>query len=899
MTNIDAESLERHFAALCDLDPEARAEGLRTLARQDAALARRVAALLDAHDAGPLDPNRLAERELRSLAVFDNVQWAGRKLGGWTLTHELGRGGLGVVYAAKRCRDDVHERAAIKLLQAPGLDAEGGQRFVREAAMLARLDHPGICRLRDWGRSEEGWPYLVLDLIEGRPINEAARALNLTQKIALVARLADALGAAHRQLIVHLDIKPDNVLVDARGAPVVLDFGIARILREDGGAATTTLMRWLTPDYASPEQLKGEPTSVASDLYSLGALLYELVAGQRPFDLAECTWPEALERIEHGPIRPSQRVAGAGRDLDAVIGKAMHPDPARRYESASAFADDLRAIVQKRPVRARPDSFLYRLSRLFRRNPIAAPVSVLAVLSISLLAGLLAIQSDSLRAERDRAELQAERARAATDLLFGAIQSADPTGERGSAATVDELLEATVRRIDAGTLGDPVLAAESLVRIADVRESLGEFDAAIDLYRRALAWIEDDVPLDSEPRVSAVAGLASALRQAGRVDEARGLLDDALALLDTTTHWKFLLSRANVAITEGRNDQAETFLDRALAGVPEDAHPNRASILSSFGFLRNGVGQYADALDWYRSAEQSARMLPVDREQLATILLNIANAESKLGNIEAALIAADESLNLRIEMFGEQHTRTVPSVLIHAYVFMEAGRWDEAIAMARRAAELEQQLTGATSPRMAAIWSAIGLAAERKGDRALAREGFSRALEVQRRVLPANHPAIAGTQVNLASTMMAAGDYAESLEPLKQAWEIHTEAAVGKPSRARAIAAVNIAYCYIRLEQLEPALRWAHDALAEAEQVLLPDQWLLGHFRNVHAEALFINGRIDEARSEALSVEELYAASSIPVRTESVHENLSLLARVFEAVGDAERAASYSARLHR
>lgn len=893
---IDVKSLEHQFAALCDLDPSERADRLRDIARRDEALARRLAALLDAHDADTIGLDALPEQGMRAFGVFEENRMIGRELDGWRLTRELGRGGLGVVFAAERERDRVHERSAIKLLQVPALDADAGQLFVREAAVLARLDHPGICSLRDWGRADEGWPYLVLDLIDGTRIDRAVGGLDTMARIELIARVADAIGAAHRQLVVHLDIKPDNILVDARGAPVILDFGVARVLREKGGDATATLTRWLTPDYASPEQLRGEPASVAADLYALGAVLYELVTGERPFKLAQLTLPEALARIESGATPPSRRVAGVGKDLDAVIAKAMHPDPGRRYESAAAFAEDLRAIQERRPVKARPDTWLYRLSRLVQRNPIAAPAAALSVLAIAVLTGMLALQAGDLRKQRDQAESQAVRARAATDLLLGSIQAADPTGEKASATTVDELLAAAVRRIGGSVPDDRMLAVESLTRIADVRESLGEFEPATDLYRKALDLLGDD-NADRDIRIGAVAGLASALRQAGRPDEATDLLEKEMQAYGEEAHWKLWQVRANLAISEGQVRPAQRGLERALAAVPGDAHPNRASILNSLGQIPGTAGRYAEALTWYERAAHAARMPPVDREMLATILLNIANAQSKLGRIDEALAAADESLELRIDMFGERHTRTVPSVLIRAYVFMEAGRWDEAIAAATRAAELEQELTDGITRRMAGIWSAIGLAAERKGDLETARDGFARALDVQSRLLPEDHPALAGTRVNLASTMMAAGDYSGSLEPLKKAWEIHTAAALGKPSRSRAIAAVNIAYSHLRLDQPEVALQWSGDALTEAEQVLEPEQWLLGHFRNVHAEALFANGRVADAEHEALAVEQLYAASSTPVRPESLAENLQLLAQIYETTGDAERAAAYSARL--
>lgn len=894
---VDPQALERHFARLADLDSADRNEALQALAREDKMLALRVAALLDAHEDQTLGLDALGDENLRRLADFDPAQIVGSELGGWRLTHELGRGGMGVVFDAERESEGIKQLAAIKLLSIPVFDRVAAERFMREAAVLAWLDHPGICRLLDWGRTERGWPYLVLDRIEGRPIDQAAADLPVKDRIELLARVAEAVGAAHRKLIVHLDIKPDNILVDDHGTPVLLDFGVSRMVSEDSGAATATLSRWLTPNYASPEQLRGETTSIATDIYALGVVLFQLATGERPHELTGLSVMDALERAESGPPPASRRVSGIGRDFDAVIAKAMHPDPDRRYASAPALADDLRALLARRPVAARPDSLGYRLGKLVQRHPIAAPGSALAMVAIFLLAGLLVFQASDLRVQRDRADREVVRSRAATDLLLGSIEAANPTGENAGATTVDEMLRTAVARADVDIQDDPLLAAESLLRVGDVRRALGQFAEASAIYESALAVLDNVPDQVHELRATALAGLATSLRHLEQPDRARELLDTELDNASGLKHWRLWVGRGQLANSEGDLATAEQALTNALQVVPASAHQGRAAIYMGLGNAHTAAGRFREALAWFERSVEAGREPPVNRETLAMSLLNSANVLSRLGQIDAALAAVDESLRLRIDMFGREHTRTIPSFISRSYVLMEAGRWDEAIASAREAADLERAVAGPETRRMAAIWGAVGLAAERMGDNQTAREGFSRALEVQEKLLPDDHPDLAVTRSNLASAMMAQGEYEASIELLMKAWSTHSALAEGQPSRSKAIAEVNIAHVWLELGDPEKGLQWASDALRGAEAVLDPQQWLLGHFRNVYAEALLANDRVTEARNEAIEVEQLYAASEIPVRSKSLQDNLNLLARIHDLAEQPEQAAYYRQRL--
>ena len=894
---VDPIQLERTFARLAELQPEQRIDILRTLAETNVELASRVATLLDAHDSETLGLNNLSEESLKRFGEFDPSNLINTELGGWRLTNELGRGGMGVVYVAERTREGVRENAAIKLLSIPLFDAEASKRFINEAAVLARLNHPGICGLRDWGRSEHNWPYLVLDLIEGQPIDQYVSKVPLKRRIELIASVAEAVNSAHRQLVVHLDIKPENILIDQHGVPMLLDFGVSHILAEEGDGATATLNRWLTPDYASPEQLRGEPPSAAADIYSLGAVLYQVITEQRPFDLKKASLADALQIIEKGVQAPSQITKGLPRELDTIIAKAMHPDPAQRYSSAAALADDLHAHLAKRPVSAKPDSFGYRLKKLVQRNPIAAPATALSMLAITALAVLLAAQANTLREQRDVAEREATRASVATNILLDSISAADADGAYPAATTVDEMLNMAERRIDNAANDDPVLAADTLIQIGIVRMSLAQYDEAITLFQNALEILNQNPDARAQLRATAVAGISTSLRSSQNVVEARATLENEFELQNGNPHWIVWLESGTISALEGRLDQAEQAINKALPLIPDELLPKQGEAIGTLGYIYQLRGQTRRALEYYEQSNEIARIPPVDRGLLAANALNLANLFSMLGRTDEALEAAEESLQLRIEMFGERHVKTIPSHTIQLYVLLNAGRLDEAIEKGQHLLTLSRQLSRENTLDSAGIWGAIGIAADRKGDAKLALEAHQQQLEIRTQLQPENHPDIAVTRSNLASAMMAMGDYEDSLNLLMKAWQVHNQNAGDEPSRARAFAAVNIAYCQLNLGNHELALQWSEDALWDAERVLEPNQWLLGHFQNQKAEALFANNANEQAEELALSAERLYSSSDVPARPKSVKENLDLLVRIYQQRNDTERAAEFQQRL--
>jgi len=387
-----------------------RAGFLETVRGGDPELAAEVRRLLDAHDAAGGFLEKPAIDQVRP-AVASPSPVPPARVGPYEIERELGHGGMGTVYLASRAGDDFRQAVALKLVRR-GMDTEFVlERFRGERRILAGLDHPGIARLLDGGSTENGSPYFVMEYIPGRHLLDDARerGLSVRERLRLFLEVCDAVAFAHRRLVVHRDIKPSNVLVTPDGSPKLLDFGLAKLLRPDGdGPAegrTETALRLLTPDYASPEQVRGETVTTATDIYSLGVVLYELLTGKRPYRVTGRS-PEAIARAvcEEEPARPSAAASALRGDLDNVVLMALRKEPERRYASVEQFAEDIRRYLDGRPVAARKDTLLYRAGKFVMRHKAGVAAAALAVLLLAGATVLALQQARAARRERAAAE---------------------------------------------------------------------------------------------------------------------------------------------------------------------------------------------------------------------------------------------------------------------------------------------------------------------------------------------------------------------------------------------------------------------------------------------------------------------------------------------------------------
>ena len=508
------------FEAAQKRDPAMRDAFLNKRCAGDPDLLEEVRSLLQAHEAeGPVE--RAMDRMNTSLHQRPSGSFEGWRIGPYKLVDELGHGGMGRVFLAERADGQFDQEVALKLLSIAFPAPEATERFLAERQILATLRHPHIARLLDGGVTEGGQPYFVMERIEGRRIDTYcdAHQLSVRERLRLVLDVCDAVQYAHQKLVVHRDLKPANILVTEEGQVKLLDFGIAKLLdpeamRIQTDPATRTGQHPMTPDYASPEQVRGADVTTASDVYQLGIVLYELLTGRRPYSVEDQT-PSEVERIicEEEPAPPSAAVnrpddvsrTGSSPaelrktlrgDLDTIVMKALRKEPDRRYDSAEQLAGDLRRFLGGHPVSAHPDRWTYRAGKFVRRHRGGVAAAAVIVLLLIGYGVTITWHSQRTQAALDRAQREAQQSEQVTDFLVGLFERAEPYQAAGPAAR----------------LGDTLTTRELL-------------DQGAARARRELS----DQP---EVQATMMHTLGRIYRQRGHHDEAASLLDDALAVLD-------------------------------------------------------------------------------------------------------------------------------------------------------------------------------------------------------------------------------------------------------------------------------------------------------------------------------------------------------------------------------
>ena len=694
MTSDRWKEIEGIFERALELPADERAVFVQRNCNGDDKLRREVESLLESHaSAGSFidEPSLfIADEELKDNEGETPV---GQFIGAYRIIREIGRGGMGAVYLAERADQQYKKQVAIKLIKR-GMDTDSVLRHFRnERQILAGFNHPNIARLFDGGTTEDGLPYFIMEYVEGLPINDycAKHALPLNERLKLFQEICAGVSYAHRHLVIHRDIKPSNILVTAEAVPKLLDFGIAKILELEGDAATMATaagLRLMTPEYASPEQARGEPVTTASDVYSLGVVLYELLTGISPYRFASRA-PREVERAiaETEPIRPStaakecqsrveSRESVDSRkaavrlgpvldpralrgDLDNILLMALRKEPERRYRSVEQFSEDIRRHLTARPVVARKDTIGYRAGKFVRRNRAATAAAILVFLS--LLAGIIATTQQAHKAHMQEAIARAEKTRAerrfndvrrlAHSVLFDYHDAIKDLP--GATRARERLVKDALTYLDslAGeAAGDPSLQGElaaAYERVGDVRgqaysANLGDSAGAIDSYQKALRIREALVaaaPRDMQKRRDLAAIYGKIGNQLADTSEAaRGIeyLRKSLSLYSE-------LTAGNPANAGLRHDLAETY--------------------NATGLALEGRGDMAVALDHYRKAlpiyEELLAADPQDhgnRRSFSAVHENIGRALFLSNDVKGALQHNQKALGLREALVAEEPT---------------------------------------------------------------------------------------------------------------------------------------------------------------------------------------------------------------------------------------------------
>jgi eukaryotic-like serine/threonine-protein kinase len=693
----------------------------------------------------------------------------GQMLGVYRIERLIARGGMGEVYAAVRDDGQMHYRVAVKVVKR-GLDtADVLRRFRAERQTLANLNHPNIARLLDGGATPDGRPYLVLEYVEGERIDEYCRkaGLNTIQRLRLFMDVCSAVHYAHQNLVVHRDIKPGNIMVmhdphesDAsRGTVKLLDFGIARLLEPDGsGAALMTLTRIedrrLTPEYASPEQFEGLSVTTATDIYSLGVVLYEMLTGTGPYELTTRT-TEAMRRIvcRQAPVPPSVAVGRIGRqergdreatrrlrrtlkrDLDNIVLMALRKEPHRRYATVEQFARDVDRFLRGLPVMARKDTFAYRAGKFVTRNALLTGGTAAAVIALAGMSALAQWKAMEAARQRDEAFVARDQAEEITDFLRGILAAADPA-LKGPQTTVGELLASAALVLD-GELTDRPLVRSAL------RAAIG----------------------------SAYVGL-------GQYDEARAHLEEAYATrleLLGPDHHDVAESRFEMAVLEyhlQRFTEAEELLRLALASFVKlrgEQNADVARMLNSLGAVLRASGRLDEAMEVYSQAlEVRQRIHGADHLSVAETHNNLAGVFRERQDMASAIKSSELALAIRRRHLGNDHALVGQSIGNLAVMLHQQGDLDRAEVAYREALEVMDRTYPREHPGRAMVLSSLATLLRMRGDLEGEEPLLRETLEIRLATLPPGDRRTAHTGLRLAACLLELHRLDEAQEALLQ-----------------------------------------------------------------------------------------------------------------------------------
>jgi serine/threonine-protein kinase len=686
-------------------------------------------------------------------------------------------------------------------------------RFLLERRILGSLEHPNIARLYDAGVGEDGTPFFVMEYVEGRPIAAWCdeRRLTVRARLALFDQVCDAVQFAHRNLVVHRDLKPANILVSNDGAVKLLDFGIAKLLATEGDPGTTLTgagFRALTPEYASPEQLLGEPVSTATDVYALGVLLFELLAGcwpYRPRDRSVLSLERAV--LEQDPEGASTAIARAADsadrregalgslvserrattpaglrrqlrgDLDNIVLTALRKEPERRYPSVQHLRDDIRRYLERRPVSARPATWGYRARRFVRRHRVG--VAAAALVAASLVAGLAGTAWQARSASR-----QATRADAVRQFVVELFQVSDPDQSRGDSITARALLDRGVERLDTDLAAQPELRAEMLAVLGGIYQRLGAYDRARPLLEQALALREAQLGPRHADAVRSAANLASLLFDQGEYPRAESLARRALAARRTgrnpgdTLVAKSMTDLAAILSLQGRHEEAESLYRTGLA--IDRARGTPALVASDLGNLSVNLwrgGKYAEAIPLAEEALALRRELHGgEHTDVAVSLLNLATILQANGEFDRSEQLLRECLSMRRKLLGDAHPHVALTLNNLGLLLRTKGRLEESEQAQREALAIRRAAFGDDHLEVAASLNNLGTVLYVRGDRSGAAGHFEQALAIWRRKLGATHPNVLTGLNNLGAVRRDLGDLAGAEPVLREALALRRKA---------------------------------------------------------------------------------------------------------------------------
>jgi len=784
------------------------------------------------------------------------------RIGRYRLVRVLGQGGMGTVYEA--VQDHPHRTVALKVVRGGLGSPKLARRFEMEAELLGRLQHPGIAQIYDAGTADVGGgdvqPYFAMELIRGTTLLDYAEAKNLSprERLALVARICDAVQHAHERGIIHRDLKPSNILVDDTGQPKILDFGVARAT--DADVRLTTVESQFgeligTLAYMSPEQVQSEPGEIdgRSDVYALGVVTYELLTGRLPYVLRDRMLLEALRIIREDNPTPISTVNRVFRgDVETIVGKALEKDRARRYASAADLGADLQRYLHEEPILARPAGTIYQLGKFARRNKVlvGGVVAVIVVLAI----GAVVSTYQAVRATRE-----ADKANAVKAFLTSMLGSADPEQMRGEAPTVREMVDSASARLAAAGLSDqPDVEGAVEATLANVYGVLGAYDQARTHGRRALALLR--APDGGPARGADPRDLTVALMAAGDAD---------YRLLDFPSAEGNLRAAVDLAVRTHGHDSLEA-----------------AQAIVKLGFFLNATSKDAEAAALLKDGIDVIRRQG-DQALLSSALMEQGSLATSLGRIDQAEPPLREAMTICKQLYGPRHARMSTAEWLLGEALVKKGALDEAEPLLQDALSIRREVYGPDHPHVALVLSSIGSARLMQGRFAESEEAYGQALAIRRARFGERHAGVAASLQDIGWEQIQKGDPAAAVKTLRQAVDLF-RATLGPKAQEVLTALNNLAIATQNTGDLPAAIAVWEEALATAKAAYGDENTHVATTLLNMAGTYFPAGRAADA--ERATREGLAMARKVKADPGTIAYGVQQLSFILEAKGDLEGA---------
>ena len=864
MSDLDWNRQWEIFHRALELAPDERAEFVAGECGDDDVLAAAVMALLETHEGADEFLEQPMAMVSEAIDALDPEALIGQQVDNYVIESVVGEGGMGVVYEAEQL-EPVRRRVALKVIRLGMNSEEVVRRFERERQSLAVMNHPNIAQVYDAGVTTDGRPYFVMEFVPGEPLTTFCdrRRLSIRQRARLFQEICKGIQHAHQKGIIHRDIKPSNVIVDRdeNGATIakIIDFGIAKATEHRAAEKTLFTQQGLiigTPAYMSPEQatLSGAEIDTRSDIYSLSVLLYELLSGALPFEnqtLLSAGYAE-MQRIirEEDPPKPSTRLSAhdpttvtrvaelrhssssairreLSGDLDWIIMKGLEKDPARRYASVAALADDIQRYLDDEPVVARPPGAVYRAAKFVRRHKLGVAVATVVTIMAAVFVVYTVLQSRELAAALGVAEQEQAKAEQVSSFLVELLTEADPNVAQGEAITVRDALERGAEKIGESLEGQPDVRFAVLVQMGGLYRQLGLYERAGQLFDQAEAMageIVDNVAASKGELNLAVANLQ---HDEGRYDEAEASYLEGLTLLneahdDHADLVAVLNDLGTLYLDKGDYEAAEDYQNQSLAMsrrlYPGD-NPNTANAMQGLGYTLMLAGDLEPAGPLFAETIAMNRRLYGERSnQVATSLNYQAIYLRRSGDFDAAVDALEESLSIYEDVHGPEHPFVATNLSNLANAAAAAGRYDAAEDYARRSIDVYESIFDGPHPNLSTAYYVLASIRSAQGDFAGAESAFRETLAIDRGMLDADHPRIFMNLEQIAVAVKNQGrlDEAETLQREVLAGRLAT---VGEAHNSTANALINLSSILGAQGELDEAEEHARRAVEILEPI--------------------------------------------------------------------------------